>query len=282
MEVVRAKTAGFCFGVKRAVHIAAEEGALAKGAPCYTYGPIIHNSIVVEDMRKRGVGVLRNEEELRNLQEGTVIIRSHGVPKRIEDLIKSKGLRYVDATCPFVKKIHRIVHKAGEEGCDVIITGDPLHPEVQGIMGWTTSPVTILSSPEEAKKYRPQAGKKAVLVSQTTFSYRKFQDIVEILREMGYHISVLNTICSATKARQEEAARIAGEVDAMLVIGDSKSSNTQKLFEISKRACNNTYFIQTLDDLELNQLGSSETVGITAGASTPNKIIEEVQKACQI
>ena len=276
MEVNVAKTAGFCFGVKRAVDQVYEQTEKEKGKKIYTYGPIIHNEEVVKDLRSRGVEVIHSEEELAALTEGIVIIRSHGVPKRIYDLLEERKLQYVDATCPFVKKIHNIVKKASEEGSHVIIIGNPEHPEVQGIMGWSLLPVTVIQDAEEAEQLSLPEEQKICIVSQTTFNYNKFKDLVEIISKKRYDISVLNTICNATKERQTEAKSIAKGVDAMIVIGDKHSSNTQKLFEICKKACNNTYYIQTLDDLDMNQLRSVETVGITAGASTPNKIIEAV------
>ena len=282
MEVNVAKTAGFCFGVKRAVDQVYEQTEKEKGKKIYTYGPIIHNEEVVKDLRSRGVEVIHSEEELAALTEGIVIIRSHGVPKGIYDLLEERKLQYVDATCPFVKKIHNIVKKASEEGSHVIIIGNPEHPEVQGIMGWSLLPVTVIQDAEEAEQLSLPEEQKICIVSQTTFNYNKFKDLVEIISKKRYDISVLNTICNATKERQTEAKSIAKGVDAMIVIGDKHSSNTQKLFEICKKACNNTYYIQTLDDLDMNQLRSVETVGITAGASTPNKIIEEVQKNVRI
>ena len=282
MEVNVAKTAGFCFGVKRAVDQVYEQTEKEKGKKIYTYGPIIHNEEVVKDLRSRGVEVIHWEEELAALTEGIVIIRSHGVPKRIYDLLEERKLQYVDATCPFVKKIHNIVKKASEEGSHVIIIGNPEHPEVQGIMGWSLLPVTVIQDAEEAEQLSLPEEQKICIVSQTTFNYNKFKDLVEIISKKRYDISVLNTICNATKERQTEAKSIAKGVDAMIVIGDRHSSNTQKLFEICKKACNNTYYIQTLDDLDMNQLRSVETVGITAGASTPNNIIEEVQKNVRI
>ena len=282
MEVNVAKTAGFCFGVKRAVDQVYEQTEKEKGKKIYTYGPIIHNEEVVKDLRSRGVEVIHSEEELAALTEGIVIIRSHGVPKRIYDLLEERKLQYVDATCTFVKKIHNIVKKASEEGSHVIIIGNPEHPEVQGIMGWSLLPVTVIQDAEEAEQLSLPEEQKICIVSQTTFNYNKFKDLVEIISKKRYDISVLNTICNATKERQTEAKSIAKGVDAMIVIGDKHSSNTQKLFEICKKACNNTYYIQTLDDLDMNQLRSVETVGITAGASTPNKIIEEVQKNVRI
>ena len=282
MEVNVAKTAGFCFGVKRAVDQVYEQTEKEKGKKIYTYGPIIHNEEVVKDLRNRGVEVLHSEEELAALTDGIVIIRSHGVPKRIYDLLEERKLQYVDATCPFVKKIHNIVKKASEEGSHVIIIGNPEHPEVQGIMGWSLLPATVSQDAKDAEQLSLPEEQKICIVSQTTFNYNKFKDLVEIISKKRYDISVLNTICNATKERQTEAKSIAKGVDAMIVIGDKHSSNTQKLFEICKKACNNTYYIQTLDDLDMNQLRSVETVGITAGASTPNKIIEEVQKNVRI
>ena len=271
MKVIKAKTAGFCFGVKRAVDTVYEQADTC-GGPIYTYGPIIHNEEVVKDLESRGVSVIRSEEELESITEGTVIIRSHGVEKRICDKLLGKGLRIVDATCPFVKKIHNIVEKESAEGKYILIIGNPDHPEVIGIRGWAGSNVSVIQNAGDIEKVDFSKNKKICVVSQTTFNYNKFQDLVEIIKKKSYDISVLNTICNATKERQTEARSIAESVDAMIVIGDKHSSNTQKLYEICRNACNNTYYIQTLDDLDLNQLGSVETVGITAGASTHSKL----------
>ncbi len=278
MKVVKAKTAGFCFGVKRAVDKVYEEIEKYSGKPIYTFGPIIHNDEVIKDFQSKGVEVIHTEEELQKLTDGgVVIIRSHGVAKSVYDLIEAQKLECVDATCPFVKKIHRIVAKESGEGRQVVIVGNPVHPEVVGIIGWSKTPVVVVQSVQEATGFEATYGQKISIVSQTTFNYKKFKDIVDIFSEKSYDVSVLNTICSATKERQEEASKIAEEVDAMIVIGDKQSSNTQKLFEICKKACNNTYYIQTLKDLNIDELESVDTVGITAGASTPNNIIEEVQ-----
>lgn len=282
MEVIKAKSAGFCFGVKRAVDTVYQQVEKQEALPIYTYGPIIHNEEVVKDMEKKGVVVLRTEEELNALEKGTVIIRSHGVAKNVYDRLEEKNIQIVDATCPFVKKIHNIVQKHSKEGNSIIIIGNPDHPEVQGIKGWAGDDVCVIQNAEEAQKFVALDGKKLCIVAQTTFNYNKFKDLVEILEKKSYDIIVLNTICNATKERQTEARSIAETVDAMIVIGDKHSSNTQKLFEICRKACNNTYYIQTLGDLDLNQLGSVETVGITAGASTPNNIIEEVQNNVRI
>ena len=281
MKVIKAKTAGFCFGVKRAVDTVYEQVDTCNG-PIYTYGPIIHNEEVVKDLESKGVVVLRTEEDLDNIFEGTVIIRSHGVEKRIYDKLETKGIRIVDATCPFVKKIHNIVQKESAAGKYILIIGNPDHPEVIGIRGWAGEHAEVIQNADDIEKIDFSKKEKICVVSQTTFNYNKFKDLVEIIKKKSYDIIVLNTICNATIERQTEAESIAESVDAMIVIGDKHSSNTQKLFEICRKACNNTYYIQTLGDLDLNQLGSVETVGITAGASTPNNIIEEVQNNVRI
>ena len=283
MQVELAKTAGFCFGVKRAVETVYQEIEKNDGDRIFTYGPIIHNDEVIADLKRQGVEVLNTLEELKRLAGGTVIIRSHGVPEAVCRLLEDKGIRYVDATCPFVKKIHQIVQKESRNGAHVVIIGNSAHPEVTGIQGWAAGPVDIIQNAEEAEAFSLEnEGQKVCVVSQTTFNYNKFQELVEIITKKGYDIIVLNTICNATKERQEEASGIASRVGAMIVIGDKKSSNTQKLFEICSNACENTYYIQTLGDLNVNQLRSVETVGITAGASTPNNIIEEVQNNVRI
>ena len=275
MEVIVAKSAGFCFGVKRAVDTVYAE--VEKGKKIYTYGPIIHNEEVVKDLERKGVVVIENEDELSKLSQGTVIIRSHGVERRIQKMIEDKGLECIDATCPFVKRIHRIVDEAGQEKKEVVIAGNAGHPEVEGIVGWTDVDATILETIDEAEQYKKKTEAEICLVSQTTFNYKKFQDIVEIFEKKGYNGSVVNTICNATEERQTEARKIAASVDVMIVIGGKHSSNTRKLYEICKQECENTYFIQTLDDLHLEIPKSVQLVGITAGASTPKKIIEEVQ-----
>ena len=281
MKVQLAKTAGFCFGVRRAVDTVYEQVEQAEDS-IYTYGPIVHNEIVVQELEEKGVKVLNSEEELKRLTSGTVIIRAHGVGEKVYELLKQQGVNLVDATCPFVKKIHRIARKEEANGRHILIIGNAKHPEVEGIRGWCEKPAYVVESLEEAENFALPMGEKLCIVSQTTFNYNKFEDIVEIISKKGYDIIVLNTICSATEERQTEAREIASDVDAMIVIGGSHSSNTQKLFEICKKECENTYYIQSLDDLDLKTSQSIRCVGITAGASTPNKIIEEVQKHVRI
>ena len=281
MEVMVAKTAGFCFGVERAVNQVYDQIKHGSG-PIYTLGPIIHNEGVVRDLEKKGVKVLNSANEISALTEGTVIIRSHGVGKRIYDMLKAQGVQIVDATCPFVKKIHRIVQEQNLQGRRVIIIGDETHPEVEGIKGWGDARTMVVKNEEQMEKLPSFTGEKLCIVSQTTFNYNKFKDLVEKFEKKGYDILVLNTICNATQERQVEAERIASQVDAMIVIGGKNSSNTRKLYEICQKECKDTYYIQTLDDLNPESVNSVRSVGITAGASTPKKIIEEVHTNVRI
>lgn len=280
MEVTVAKTAGFCFGVKRAVEKVYEQiGKTEK--PIYTYGPIIHNEQVVGDLQEKGVEVIDTLEELRTIRDAVVVIRSHGVGKDVYDILKENGVEIVDATCPYVKKIHRIVEKQTAEGRRVLIVGSEDHPEVQGIKGWGDERTKVIENMDDFRRLELPDDEKLCIVSQTTFNYKKFQDLVEKISKTRYDITVLNTICNATQERQVEAMRIASQVDVMLVIGGKHSSNTQKLYDICRKECKNTYYIQTLGDFNPECISSVRSVGITAGASTPNNIIEEVHTKCQ-
>lgn len=275
MEIITAQSAGFCFGVQRAVDEVQKQIVSGK-KPVYTYGPIIHNQQVVDSLAACGVVVIHSEEELRGIHEGTIIIRSHGVARRIQNIMEHSGAVIIDATCPFVKKIHGIAEEAGKNGEVLIIAGNPDHPEVQGIMGWTDGEVHVVRDEKEMADLELAPGSRAVLVAQTTYNKTKFEDIVAIFTKKEYNISVKNTVCSATDRRQTETRDIASKVDAMVVIGGRHSSNTQKLYQISSEKCRHTYFIETPDDLDMRPFQSFSRVGITAGASTPKSLIEEV------
>jgi (E)-4-hydroxy-3-methyl-but-2-enyl pyrophosphate reductase (IPP and DMAPP forming) len=276
LKITTAKSAGFCFGVKRAVDLVYQEAE--SGSNVYTFGPIIHNEEVVSDLNNKGVRVIETPEELKTLPKGTIIIRSHGVSADVQEELSSFGHKIIDATCPYVKKIHKAVREKSLEGQHVVIIGNRAHPEVEGIVGWCNdlSDCTVIENENEAKAFELAQERKICIVSQTTFNYKKFQDLVEIISKKGYDIFVLNTICNATQERQAEAYQLAQQSDAMIVIGSEHSSNTRKLYEICKKECENTYYIQKLVDLDLNLFQSYRNVGITAGASTPNNIIKEV------
>ena len=277
MEVRLAKSAGFCFGVNKAMEKVYDQINNADGKKIYTYGPIIHNEEVVKELASKGVEVIESLDELKDREKGVLIIRSHGVAKEVSEKMEEAGFTVVDATCPFVKRIHNIVQKESALGKKIVIVGNPGHPEVEGIKGWCAGKAFIIETIQEAEEFEAACKEQICIVSQTTFNYNKFKDIVEIFEKRGYDINVVNTICNATQERQTEAREIASLADAMIVIGGTHSSNSKKLYEICKGECNNTHFIQTLDDLHLELPKSVRMVGITAGASTPNNIIEEVQ-----
>lgn len=279
-KVILAKSAGFCFGVQRAVNTVYN---LTGSDNVYTYGPIIHNEEVVKDLEDKGVNVIEEADGLDDLEshekesgQPTVIIRSHGVSRDVYQKLDNKGVNIVDATCPFVLKIHKIVREASEAGNQVVIIGNENHPEVQGIMGWCVNTPYVVDSVSKAESLVLNPDKNVCIVSQTTFNYNKFKELVEIIEKKGYNSTISNTICNATEERQTEARKIAREADAMIVIGGKSSSNTRKLYEICKSECENTYYIQTISDLDLSVLAMAECIGITAGASTPKNIIEEV------
>ena len=273
-EIILAKSAGFCFGVERAVNKVYEEAD--GGGRIYPYGPIIHNREVVADLEARNVHVVESEEEVRALHDATVIIRSHGVSRDTDQLIRDSARKCIDATCPFVKRIHRTVETESAAGRKIVIIGNPVHPEVIGIMGWSSTPVTVIQTAEEARNFSVPEGKEVCVVAQTTFNANKFQDLVDILKEKSYNVICVNTICNATHERQSEAKAIAARADIMIVIGDRSSSNSAKLYEICRKECSDTHFIQTWNDLHLTLTGAEKVIGITAGASTPKNIIEEV------
>ena len=267
MEIIVAKSAGFCFGVKLAVDCVYEK---SKDDKIYTYGPIIHNKNVVKDLEKQGVEII---ESLEKDIDGKVIIRSHGVPPSVYKLLEDKNVNYIDCTCPFVKKIHRIVSENYENGKNIIIIGNKNHPEIIGINGFCNNTGLIANSIEEFNALNLEDDKEYILVSQTTFDTTVFEKLLSSINQPN--LIIFNTICSATNDRQKEALELSKNVDYMIVLGDTNSSNTQKLYEICKKSCKNTYLCETIADLELNNFKKNGKIGITAGASTPPAIIKE-------
>ena len=297
--VTVAKTAGFCFGVKRAVDKVHEY--VDAGKKVYTLGPIIHNEKVINELSARGVSVLPDAEAAEKIalslgnacgegEDIVIVIRSHGIDRATDERLhaaaeKSGGrIKIADATCPFVKKIHRIVSEAAGEGKTLIICGNPVHPEVRGIVGWAgNSECFVVSEAEDLEKLALNTDKKLCMVAQTTFNSEKFTKFVAILTKKGYNMkaSVVNTICNATEERQTETRMLAKSSDAMIVVGDRKSSNTAKLFEISSEFCSKSFLVQDAGDLDRSDFIGYDRIGITAGASTPHNIIEEVQNTME-
>ena len=273
MRVEVAQTAGFCFGVDRAVSTVYR--LLEEGKKAATLGPIIHNPQVTGDLAARGVRVVSRPEETP--PGYTLVIRSHGVPREVEEKARALGLSYVDATCPFVKKIHNLAERAGEQGQVFLLAGDKNHPEVQGIVGHCKGENFVIKSSEELVellKNHPELEKKPLaFAAQTTFHAGEWEKCAETLKKLCTNAAVFATICNATARRQKEAKTLAQRCDRMVVVGGRDSSNTAKLREICAEYCE-TYLIERADELPVFSAGLS--VGITAGASTPASIIKEV------
>ncbi len=269
MVIKRAKYAGFCFGVDKAVSTAFQ---LSYDGRVYTLGELIHNRQVIEELEQKGIHVL---DSIDRLQEGDcVIIRAHGIGKQLYEALNERKVKLLDATCPYVKRIHEIVKAQNEEGCRIVIVGDPKHPEVIGINGWCEGKALIISHESEVKEL-PFMDQKAVTVAQTTYKRAKYEEICELLKKKFAFVIKFDTICNATVQRQTEAAELSRNVEVMIVIGGRNSSNTQKLYEICKENCSKTYLIENADELPLFDK-NVKTVGITAGASTPEAVIKEV------
>lgn len=275
MNIKISEKAGFCFGVKRAMGLAWRELCDEHDKQTYALGPLIHNKQAVEKYEERGLITVDDIEEIPS--DVKMIIRSHGVSKSIYDRAEEKGLDVVDTTCPFVKKIHDIVKENYDNGKKIILIGDKNHPEVIGINGWCKNTAITIKTIEEAEVLELNNDKSYCAVAQTTMNLEVYRKIVEILKTKADDIEFNNTICSSTKARQEAARELASEMDCMIVIGGKHSSNTQKLVGICKEVCP-TFAIETRDDLDVEEIKKYENVGITAGASTPDWIIDDIIK----
>ena len=280
MEVILGKTAGFCYGVKRAV-----EGAKTEIEKCkntYCLGEIVHNKQVVENLKKKGMKFIENLEEIKQ-KDANVIIRAHGVPKNIYKLAKEKNIKIIDYTCPNVLKIHEIADKYSKDGYYIILCGNNNHPENLGTISYCNENYDVIEKEEQTNDIIEKIIKnninKVLLISQTTYNLEKFKNIEKILKDKlkeDVELIVRNTICRATELRQKETEEIAQKVDFMIIIGGKNSSNTKKLFEIAKKHCDNTICIETVKEVEIEKLKKFNKIGIMAGASTPNESIKDV------
>ncbi len=270
-DIILAKTAGFCFGVDRAIK-KLDQAIEEHAKPVFTIGPIIHNKNVMEYYENQGVHIA---DEIGALNQGSIaVIRSHGVGKQCYDELAKKDAVVIDATCPYVKKVQEIAHRYHSEGYQILIIGDSKHPEVIGVNGWCEHQAKIINSKKDVLNLQ-NCGRICV-VAQTTIIEAIFQEIVNAVQERFPETIVFNTICSATEERQNEAAKIAKDVDKMIVIGDKKSSNTKRLAEICRLYNTNVYQIESAAELAETIFLENDRVGITAGASTPAWIIKEV------
>ncbi len=266
MKVYLAEHAGFCFGVKRAIDLATK---LVGQEKVYTLGPLIHNPQVIEDLEKNGIRCI---EDLTEILEGKIIIRAHGVPPQTIQKAKQKGLGVIDATCPYVKKVHNITKKLQKQGYQVIIFGEKQHPEVIGVKGNSENALVI----ENLEELTTIGGyEKIGLVSQTTQSPKKYETIAEELKKHAKELKVYSTICDATEKRQQSAVELSKKVDLMIVLGGLNSGNTRRLAELCSKETA-TIHVEKFSDIEKKILENKENVGITAGASTPDYLIKEL------
>ena len=270
IEIKLAKHYGFCFGVERAIEISEQNPNSS------TIGPIIHNPREIARLKKEfSVDMVNSEKDINNLKENTsAIVRTHGIPKNKLSLLKNKNINIIDATCPYVTKIQKICDKASKDGYEVVIFGDEKHPEVKGIKSYAGDKVYIILDVDSLKN--EDISNKVILVSQTTKKQKQFEEIANYLQGKCSDLKVHNTICDATLKNQDAIKELSKEVDTLIVIGGFNSSNTKELYNISKENCKNTFLVSGSDDIEKSFFHNSTKCGISAGASTPKWIIDEV------
>ncbi|MDW7667590.1 MAG: 4-hydroxy-3-methylbut-2-enyl diphosphate reductase [Bacillota bacterium] len=275
-KIEKAEHLGTCFGVERALEIT--YNALEDDKHIYCYGDLIHNNDVKKELENKGLIVLNDVNSIENEKSDKIIFRSHGVSKSVYEESRNKGLEIIDATCPKVKKIHKIVQDCYNNDYTIILFGNKDHPELIGIKGWCNNEALIFQDLEDFKSKENQINnKKFCVVFQTTYNLNKFEKIKDYF-ERYENIRFHNTICSATFERQNSCRELAKKCDTMIVIGGKHSSNTKKLYEISKEFCENTFWIENKSEIPYDYIKNSINIGITAGASTPLLIIEEVIK----
>ncbi|HOK62555.1 MAG TPA: bifunctional 4-hydroxy-3-methylbut-2-enyl diphosphate reductase/30S ribosomal protein S1 [Soehngenia sp.] len=277
MEIIISKHAGFCFGVERAINTALE--TIKNEEIVYSFGPLVHNQQVVDYLKDKGIITVDSIEDLKDKEVGAVIIRSHGLPKHTIEEIEKLGFKIVDCTCPFVKSVHKKVSEYSDKGYNISIIGDKDHPEVIGINGWCNNAAYIVNTVEDANNL--EFMDKVCIVSQTTNNIDKFTEISKIVENKANEAIIFNTICNATRLRQESAVELAKEVDAMIVLGGKNSSNTKKLADVSRVYNKNVYLIESISEISLQELNKFNKIGITAGASTPDWIIKEAVRVME-
>ncbi len=282
MEIILGKSSGFCFGVKNAIDGAEKE--LKNNRPLYCLGEIIHNEEVIKDLESRGLIIIDNIEDAKDV----AIVRSHGVSKSVYDTAKSKNIKLLDYTCPFVLKIHETALKYSQNGYFILLLGVKTHPETIGSISFCGTNSYLIENMEDIPpaldKFKSSHLRNLLVISQTTFSVSLFEDIVNEIKkhiDTDVNLEIKNTICNTTSIRQKETEDIAKQVDLMIVIGGKHSSNTKKLYEVANKNCENTLLIQTKNDLNYEYLQGFNKIGIIAGASTPQNIIEDVVVFCK-
>jgi (E)-4-hydroxy-3-methyl-but-2-enyl pyrophosphate reductase len=269
MEILKARTQGFCFGVELTYKKALAE--TSERDDVYTMGNIVHNPLIVRELDDKG---LKNVERIEDIETGTLFVRAHGLPPQVLEQAEQRGLRVADATCPMVTRTQRLAKKLTEEGRTVVILGDPNHPEVRGIAGHAPGSIVLNEWPEDETQIRRL--RRIAVVSQSTLNGEKFKELVGKIAAINYEVRVYNTICSDTQGRQDSSRDLAREVDTMVVIGGSKSANTRHLAEIARAEGAQAHLIENADDLQRDWFEGLERVGIATGASTPGFLADEV------
>ena len=279
MEIIRAKYMGFCFGVLEAINVC--NSLVEEKGKKYILGMLVHNKQVVEDMQRKGFKLVTEEELLQDVdsleENDIVVIRAHGTSKKVHEKLKERKVKVFDATCIFVNKIRQEIEIANEKGYSILFMGDRNHPEVKGVISFADD-IQIFESYEEATKLKIDLDKTYLLSTQTTLNKRKFEEVKKFFKENYKNVIIFDKICGATAVRQKAVEDLAVKVELMIVVGDTKSSNTKKLYEISKRLNDNTYLIENEEQLDLDIFSGKKVVGITAGASTPEETIMNIEK----
>ncbi len=272
MKILIADNAGFCFGVKRAVKMAYDQINRDDSRQTYTYGELIHNPQVVKDLEGKGIKTIGGIDNLK--ENDRIIIRTHGIPEKTYKDLKEKKIELIDMTCPFVKRVQKIVNGYYKKGYTIVIIGDKNHPEVIGVNGWCDNSAYVIESVNNVQLL-PYID-KACVVAQTTITQKMWEDSLNLLKLKVNELVSFNTICDATNKRQSSAEEISKKADVMIVIGGKNSSNTQKLKRICEKNCKRTIQVENADEIDLSIFNDNDIVGITAGASTPDYLIQEV------
>ena len=282
MKIIVGKNAGFCYGVKRAVDGTIQEIENDEDKKVYCLGELVHNKQVIENLEEKGIQTIENIDEIKE-NNAKVIIRAHGVEKNIYKQAEEKGLKVIDYTCPNVLKIHKIVQDYRKQGYYIFLMGTQKHPEIMGITSYCDNNYTLITNEEDVENAIKDLIKtntdKLLVISQTTYATKKFEIIKNIIKEKvpsNIEIVIKNTICLATETRQKETRELSAKVDAMIIIGGKNSSNTKKLYEVALENCKNTICVETKDEVDKKQYKDMNTIGIMAGASTPQKSIDEL------
>ncbi len=279
MEIIRASVLGFCFGVRRAVELAEKALAENPGKKVYSLGPLIHNENALRALEAKGLHILE-EADISGLKEGSVvIIRAHGVAPSVTDALEKRGCKIIDATCPRVKASQKMVERYSSQNDYVVLTGDRNHGEVIGIAGYAGENFSQLQDFDEAKNFEvaDEENKNIILLSQTTYSPKEFEKIESLFKNKFRNLAVMNTICPATNERQQALIELCSKVDGVLVVGGKNSANTKRLYQTAEANCKHAAHIQSAADIP-QKFFNLKRIGITAGASTPDEIIEEVER----